>query len=75
MFKVNIKDTRTTPMTSIVNFGHISHRISIVNFVNADLVVGDGCIRRITALFAHLISAHNLMSFPLGTITGSFSSV
>ena len=40
MFKVNNKDTKTTPMASLwclyFNFEHISHlcsRVSIVNFV------------------------------------------
>ena len=38
MFKVNNKDTRTTPVASfwcfIVNFGHISHPSSSVSIVN-----------------------------------------
>ena len=38
MFKVNNKDTRTTPF--IVNLEHISHRVSFVNFeqINAGWV-------------------------------------
>ena len=38
-------------------------------------VVGDGCLRRIAALFEHLISTHSLMSFLLGTTMAGFTRV
>ena len=43
MFKVNNKDTKTTPMASfwcfIVNFEHISHLCSSVSIVNFEHVI------------------------------------
>ena len=42
-------------------------------FIKMSPMVGDGWLRRITALFGHLISTVSLMSFPLGTITSRFS--
>ena len=48
------------------------NRWSFETLIKMSLIVGDGCLKRITDLFAHLISTHSLMSFPLRTTTGRF---
>ena len=40
IFKVNNKDTRTTPVTSIVNFEHISHFILLLLLLNSNKQLG-----------------------------------
>ena len=40
--------------------------------IRMPLIVGDWCLRQITALFTHLISTQSLISLHLGTITASF---
>ena len=58
MFKVNNKDTRTIkiPVIFIVNFGHISHLVLIVNFEQ----VNPGW-KMYTATFCNWVTIHNFL--------------